>query len=296
MLVSTRCYNNWDFNALSSIFNRLTNKDLFQVFSKEIAQAIGMEDFRVFDTYYQYETDLSEHPAYLFRMSARDLARFGSLFLNKGVWEKQQVVPKKWITKSTSIITKDLGEQFGNKGSYGMLWWIANRTSKPMYYGSGAGGQRVAVIPEADMVIVHLANTYEDKKVSEQEFITLVNMILDNQSEVNEAAASSRSFEPVKREVDAVKVSRTALEACEGSYHHPFLGAISITRNGSQLLMEMKVGKFRLHPLGDDRFFPEDIEKPIVFRNAENQEQSGKVKIEFEKNRNIASINFFRPS
>jgi hypothetical protein len=44
-----------------------------------------MQDYRTRDGYYHYELDKSIHPAYPFRMSARDCARYGLLFLNRGV-------------------------------------------------------------------------------------------------------------------------------------------------------------------------------------------------------------------
>jgi hypothetical protein len=68
-------YNNWDFNALGTIFEKVTGARIFEAFKKEIADPIGMEDFSLDDCQYSYEREKSEHPAYNFRMSARDLER-----------------------------------------------------------------------------------------------------------------------------------------------------------------------------------------------------------------------------
>src|SRR5512139_3144007 len=73
-------YNNWDFNVLGAIFERLTKTNLFREFKERIADPIGMEDLRFEDTRYVSGAD-SVYPAYPFRLTARDLARMGLLFL-----------------------------------------------------------------------------------------------------------------------------------------------------------------------------------------------------------------------
>ncbi|MFO7997942.1 MAG: serine hydrolase, partial [Bacteroidales bacterium] len=89
-------YNNWDFNALGTIFEQLTGKKIFEALKHEIADPIGMEDFEVEDGWY-VEGEESVHPAYPFHISARDLARFGLLMLREGRWEGEQLVPANWV-------------------------------------------------------------------------------------------------------------------------------------------------------------------------------------------------------
>ena len=78
-------YNNWDFNVAGFIFERLTKTNLFRDFEERIARPIGMEDFGLTDTAYVGGAD-SVYPAYPFRLTARDMARFGLLFLRNGAW------------------------------------------------------------------------------------------------------------------------------------------------------------------------------------------------------------------
>lgn len=54
-------YNNWDFNALGTIYRQQTGEDIFQSFAKRIAQPIGMQDFSARDGAYVSER-LSTHP------------------------------------------------------------------------------------------------------------------------------------------------------------------------------------------------------------------------------------------
>ena len=65
-------YNNWDFNTLGTIFEQETGEGIFKAFKEHIADVVGMDDFRIGNCNYHYEWDKSMHPAYPFKMSARD--------------------------------------------------------------------------------------------------------------------------------------------------------------------------------------------------------------------------------
>ena len=70
-------YNNWDFNAACTIFENQTGCGIFEEFEERLAKPLGMQDF-VREEHTQYFTGAdSVHAAYPFRLSARDLARFG---------------------------------------------------------------------------------------------------------------------------------------------------------------------------------------------------------------------------
>jgi len=118
-------YNNWDFNALGTIFEQETSTRIFEEFKRRIADPIGMQDFRLSDCLYFYELEYSIHPAYVFRMSARDRARFGQLFLQEGRWGDQQIIPKAWVRQSTATHSADVGDPFGVPEGlgYGYMWW-----------------------------------------------------------------------------------------------------------------------------------------------------------------------------
>ena len=78
-------YNNWDFNALGTIYRRLMGEDIFEGVERRIAKPIGMQDFSAADgRYVLHRSSSSNHPAYHMTMSARDLARFGLLVPQQG--------------------------------------------------------------------------------------------------------------------------------------------------------------------------------------------------------------------
>ncbi len=150
-------YNNWDFNVLVSIFNQQTGEDFFTAFAERIARPLQMQQFSLDDTAYDYDPEYSEHPAYRFRMSGLDLARFGLLCLRQGQWRDKQLVPARWFDESTRPYTV-FNSKHPERG-YGYLWWL----DEGVFYGSGRGGQRLFIVPDLNLVIVHQVNT--DKKI-----------------------------------------------------------------------------------------------------------------------------------
>ena len=156
-------YNNWDFNALGTIYRQLTGDDIFDAVERRLARPIGMQDFTATDgSYVLRRSSVTIHPAYHMNMSARDLARFGLLFLNKGRWGERQIVPEAWVAESTRAYSVT------NPGlRYGYLWWVSpgemhfgSRVGPGAYSARGYGGQLVIVAPAYDLVIVHLTETY----------------------------------------------------------------------------------------------------------------------------------------
>jgi CubicO group peptidase (beta-lactamase class C family) len=147
-------YNNWDFNALGTIYERSSGRDIFQSFRDDVARPLEMQDFSLDDTERRKESR-SEHPAYLFELTARDAARFGLLYLRGGRWQEEQVVPREWIDESArSHVPGAIDE----RQDFGYLLWVYPGT--PGLFGaSGKGNQKILVWPERDLVVVHLAAT-----------------------------------------------------------------------------------------------------------------------------------------
>jgi CubicO group peptidase (beta-lactamase class C family) len=160
-------YNNWDFNALGTIFEQETKTKIFKEFDKRFARPLQMEDFDVSYCRYLSSADyengpLSPHRYYLFRVSARDLARFGLLYLREGRWQNQQILSSAWVQESTASHS-----QIGPNKGYGYMWWTGSKegfypnvkVEDHSYYAAGWGGHRVFVLPYRKLVIVHRVNT-----------------------------------------------------------------------------------------------------------------------------------------
>jgi len=181
------CYNNWDFNALATIFDQETDSDFFTALNEDLLQKLGAEDYIPQINGYSYQLDRSIHPAYGFRISARDCARFGLLFLQNGKWGDEQIISPEWVAESTAMVS-DAGDYFPGT-YYGYMWWIY-----PQGYGAewgllyssrfrtyaalGAYGQVIAVIPDAELVFVHRVNSYQGDDVPLSDITVLLDKIL----------------------------------------------------------------------------------------------------------------------
>lgn len=151
-------YNNWDFNALGTIFEQCTDSEIGGAFKNRLADPLGMQDFRSEDVYY-IEGPNSSHRQYHFRMSTRDMARFGQLMMQQGEWDEKTLIPPNWVkesTKATSIAENGAG--------FGYSWWIDKKgvlfpgVNLPAgsFAAMGALGKYLVIIPENQLVVVHL--------------------------------------------------------------------------------------------------------------------------------------------
>jgi CubicO group peptidase (beta-lactamase class C family) len=143
-----------------------TGLGVYQAFKQGIADPLGMQDFDKDAATLEYEREYSMHPKAGFKMSARDLSRFGQLYLNKGKWNGRQLIPEEWIDRITNETTVT-GRELLRSG-HGYLWWVPiDEKSREMgipegtFVAAGFGSQRIAVIPRWNTVIVHQVNVID---------------------------------------------------------------------------------------------------------------------------------------
>jgi CubicO group peptidase (beta-lactamase class C family) len=93
------------------------------------------------------------------RLRPRDMAKLGSLVLNKGMWKGMRIISSEWIEK---MIKKQVS--FPNRDGYGYQWWLQTyklgNSAVNSYHASGWGGQKIIILPELDAVIVITGNNY----------------------------------------------------------------------------------------------------------------------------------------
>lgn len=150
-------YNNWDFNALGTILRSATGKSTFEAFDEWFGRPLGMQDFAP-ESCDETPEEMSVHPAYRFRISGRDLARFGLLYSRHGSWDSVVLLPERWVADSTqprALVTPPYDEF---AAAFGRLWWIGHERDmdgRSWYAALGGIGHVVAVIPDDDLVVVH---------------------------------------------------------------------------------------------------------------------------------------------
>ena len=80
---------------------------------------------------------------------ARDFAKIGRLYKNKGNWNGKQIVSQKWVEESTKLDTSE-----GSANFYQYQWWLP--TPNEDFMAEGILGQFVYVNPSKDLIIVRL--------------------------------------------------------------------------------------------------------------------------------------------
>lgn len=114
--------------------------------------------------------------------SARDYAKIGRLYLKKGNWNNKQIIPKNWVTKSTTFTTPKNDFRYTYHWKHSVTYEILTDSTKypdlyvdggyfmdgdntkssiiiypyPGFYAIGTLGQFVYVYPEKDLIIVRL--------------------------------------------------------------------------------------------------------------------------------------------
>jgi len=150
---TTFVYNNGLPHMLSAILQQVTGMPTLTFAQQKLFDPLGITPEA-----YLWETDPLgiANGSWGLWMTSRDMAKFGYLFLNKGQWDGQQVVPADWVDLSTQshIAVDDEGH------GYGYLWWVY--PEQGYYAAQGLAGQYIFVIPGADMVVVFTGNLEGD--------------------------------------------------------------------------------------------------------------------------------------
>ena len=108
----------------------------------------------------------------------RDMAKFGQLYLDGGMWNGKRILSQAWVERSTTKhTTSDLyGED------YGYLWRMLERESSAgkvrSFEAWGNGGQFIMVFPELDLVAVFTGTNYWKMPEMEQPFRLIEQFIL----------------------------------------------------------------------------------------------------------------------
>lgn len=180
-------YNNWDFNALGTIFEQETGRSIYDALEEELVRPLGMRDFDRSRHRRTGDASQSIHLAYHMHLATRDMARIGYLMLREGNWNGRQIVPRDWVHESTRPITRrtEMNPPQRREGpfGYGYLWWVFDDPSLgPAYEGAftalGAYGQQILVMPALDLVVVHKTVPGADRRVTHEEFLEVVAMLV----------------------------------------------------------------------------------------------------------------------
>jgi hypothetical protein len=263
-----------------------------------------MEDWQPADGFRVFEPTKSRHPAHTFRISTRDLARFGQLYLQQGKWNGRQIVAAEWVKESTRPHTDD-----GDGTGYGYMWWTYQAGSsftakypalgkQSFFRALGTGEQGLWVIPGAGLVVVHRADTDHGRRVESVDHWALVESIVAARKSDPEPAPDLRALQPAvlasQLPPEAVPEYREANAKAIGSYLGDYevgpgareLGGYTLARDEAVRVFLFEQQPFvHLPGVGDVQMFPADGADAfivrilpgmrIAFQRAANQEVIG---------------------
>jgi CubicO group peptidase (beta-lactamase class C family) len=90
-------------------------------------------------------------------LRTEDIAKFGQLYLHKGLWQGKQLVPAAWVEEATSLQAANGSDPTSNwEQGYGYQFW---RCPFGFYRGDGAFGQFCIVLDKYDAVIAITSGT-----------------------------------------------------------------------------------------------------------------------------------------
>ncbi len=140
-------YNTGSTYMLSAIVQKLTGKTTFDFLSERLFKSLNITDA-------DWEVDPKGVTVggYGLRIRTEDIAKFGQLYLQKGQWEGQRLLPAAWVEEATSKQTTSQDNDSDWGQGYGYQFWRC-KPEPGFYRGDGAFGQYCIVIPQYDTVI-----------------------------------------------------------------------------------------------------------------------------------------------
>lgn len=169
-----RAYAYWDEAQImfGRVLTQVIQRPMYDLLRERITDPIGMGEW-----FWDTEKSLDSIPINLgcggVSLNAKQLARWGWLFLNEGRWEDQQLISKEWVKMATSVqvpatlpVADTDRKNLVGSGVYGFNWWVNGKqvdgtlkwpgAPEGCYFASGFNNNKCIVIPQWDMVIVRM--------------------------------------------------------------------------------------------------------------------------------------------
>jgi N-acyl-D-amino-acid deacylase len=186
-------YNNGANQTLSQVVETASGKELSAFLQERLYQPLGMKSPRM---------DMSNGKALAYmglNIHARDLAKFGWLYLNGGVWNGKRLLDADFVRDSVTA-SQELNP------AYGYLWWVRSRTQNPRmprdsYSAVGLFGNYLSVFPSQKMIVVRLIGfgRGSGSDVNADEFAQLALEAIERPT-TGQAIPALQSFDAVMQE------------------------------------------------------------------------------------------------
>ncbi|MGD2123837.1 MAG: serine hydrolase [Gemmatimonadota bacterium] len=152
-------YNGGTVNVLCQLAARSAGTDVEAFADQRLFGPLGVSNYSF--PHHQSGLALCHGDIYI---TPRDMAKFGQLFLNGGVWMGRRVISEEWTQESVAPRVSVRNFNLYWAEDYGYLWWLndyaVGGNSYSTYKALGWGGQEIWVVPEEEMVVVFTGASY----------------------------------------------------------------------------------------------------------------------------------------
>jgi CubicO group peptidase (beta-lactamase class C family) len=142
-------YSTGNTHVLSAVLQAATNMSLCQFASEHLFGPVGINV-----EHWGRDPQGVYSGGYNLYMTTREMARFGLLYLDDGVVDTRQVLPKWAVIAARTKISAD-----GSAPSYSQGWWTRTVAGHDTHFAWGYGGQFIFLIPDVELVVVITQDT-----------------------------------------------------------------------------------------------------------------------------------------
>jgi CubicO group peptidase (beta-lactamase class C family) len=150
-------YSSGDTQLLGMVIEKATGISLSEYLSEKFWKPMGAEN----NALWQIDSEnYGMEKAYCcIAATARDFARFGKLYINKGKWNDEVIL-------DSSFVELSIQPSFKDSPYYGYGWWLYDYEGKKVFTMNGHRGQFVISFPEENIIIVRQGDFNEKGRVS----------------------------------------------------------------------------------------------------------------------------------
>ena len=146
-------YNNVNSMLLGDILFQATGKKADLLFIERILKPLQISDYKL------WKDEMGNVMTYCcVDMSARDYSKIGLLFSRNGVWNDEQLIPKKFIDETFRVVWETPSRFTDYKRYYSLHWWVSKYDEESKIFNtSGKFGQYTFVDRENDIVVTRIS-------------------------------------------------------------------------------------------------------------------------------------------
>jgi CubicO group peptidase (beta-lactamase class C family) len=147
-------YNSSASHLLSIILSKSTKTSTLDFARQNLFEPLGIRS-----AYWHQDPQGYHIGGFGLGLSARDMAKIGFLYLNKGYWNGQSIVPEYWVQESASQQIRAFRHPIYGSFGYGYQWWVKKVDGCDGYRAWGRRGQFIVVVPDLDLVVAVTSET-----------------------------------------------------------------------------------------------------------------------------------------